>query len=65
MIALKRAFGSTLFMTALLVMIAGCDRQEGPAEQAGKGVDQAMHTAGEKIESAGESIQDTASGEQR
>jgi hypothetical protein len=51
--------------------LAGCPRQEGPAERAGKQVgesvgkagrqvDEAVDEAGKKIERAGEKIQDAA-----
>lgn len=36
----------------------GCE-QEGPAEKAGKSVDQTTEKAGEQIEQAGENIQDS------
>ena len=62
MTTLNKSIGTTLVMTALLALLTGCGKQEGPAEQAGKGIDQATQNAGEKIENAGESIQDAASG---
>ncbi len=45
----------------MIAILPACER-EGPAERAGKSVDNAVDTAGEKIERAGEKIQDTASG---
>jgi hypothetical protein len=62
MMSINRSLSATLAMTALLAMLAGCDRQEGPAESAGKNVDNAMEKAGDKIEKAGENIQDAAKG---
>ena len=58
-------------LTALLLAVSGCQKQEGSAEKAGKEVDKAVEQAGEKvdkaaekvgeqIEKAGESIQDEA-----
>lgn len=59
-----KKFGKNV-MTALLssVLIAGlsaCQKEEGPAERAGKAMDNAVEKAGEKIEKAGEKIQDAA-----
>lgn len=42
-----------------LFFIIGCD-QEGPAEKAGKSVDETTERAGEQLEQAGENIQDSA-----
>lgn len=52
-------------MTALLagVLITGlsaCQKEEGPAERAGKTMDNAVKQAGEQIEKAGEKIQEVA-----
>jgi hypothetical protein len=54
---------TALIVSALLVALSGCEGKEGPAEQAGKEVDQATEKAGEQIEKAGEDIQDAAKGE--
>jgi hypothetical protein len=50
-------------MCAFLVSLSGCQKKEGPAEQAGKKVDQTTEKVGEQIEKAGDSIQDTAKGD--
>jgi hypothetical protein len=49
----------------LFVALSGCQKQEGPAERAGKEVDKAVEKAGQQIEKAGESIQDAAKGDKR
>jgi len=54
-----------LAMCVFLAAISGCQKQEGPAEKAGKEVDQAVEKAGEKIEKAGENIQDAAKGDKK
>jgi hypothetical protein len=54
------AVGAALIASALLVPLSGCQKQEGPAQKAGKDVDKAMEKAGEKVEKAGEAIQDAA-----
>ena len=55
---LVQAIGTALAMSALLVALPGCEKQEGPMEQAGEKVDQGVEKAGEQIEKAGDSIQD-------
>jgi flavodoxin len=54
---LIQTISAILAMSALLVALSGCEKQEGPMEQAGKRVDQGMEKAGEQIEKAGDSIQ--------
>ena len=49
-----------LAMGLLAAGVAGCQKQEGPAERAGKAMDNAVQKAGESIEKAGEKIQDAA-----
>lgn len=52
-------------MCAFVAALSGCQKQEGPAEHAGKEVDKAVEKAGEKIEKAGENIQDAAKGDKK
>jgi predicted small lipoprotein YifL len=65
MMKLGKTVSVALVMSALLVALAGCQKQEGPAEQAGKNVDNAVDKAGEQIEKAGDSIQDAAKGDKK
>ncbi|HUQ75467.1 MAG TPA: hypothetical protein VM183_12135 [Burkholderiales bacterium] len=44
-----------------LLALAGC-RQEGPAEKAGRSIDQAGKDASRSLEKAGDSIRDAAKG---
>ena len=55
---------SVMIATAasLAMVLAGCPQKEGPLERAGKSVDKAVDTAGQKIEKAGENVQDAAKG---
>ena len=46
----------------LLAGLSGCQKQEGPAEHAGKEIDKAIGAVGQNIEKAGEKIQDAAKG---
>lgn len=58
---MRTRFG-IMFGIALAFAVAGCE-QEGPAEEAGKGFDEAMEEAGDKVEEAvdetGEAIEET------
>ena len=53
-----------LAMAMLLGLMAfgvvACDNDDGPAEEAGQSVDNAMDDAGDTMEEAGEDIQDKA-----
>lgn len=60
-----RTLSAALIMSALLAALSGCQKQEGPAEQAGKEVDKAVEKVGQQIEKAGDSIQDTAKGDKK
>lgn len=53
-------FRATLLtgIAALALTLAACQRQEGPAERAGKAIDNAAEKAGHEIEKAGDKIQD-------
>jgi hypothetical protein len=57
---------STIFaIGAVLAALSGCEKQEGPLEKAGKEVDNAAATVGQKIENAGEKMQDAAKGDKK
>ena len=62
-------FGKTvstvLMLGVLFAALPGCQKKEGPAERAGKAVDQAVEKVGKQVEKAGESIQDAAKGENK
>ena len=62
---LGKTASSALVISVLLATIVGCQKQEGPAERAGKQVDKAMDQAGQQIEKAGKDIQDTAKGDKK
>lgn len=48
----------------LAALCSGCERHEGPAEQAGKELDQAATRIGKTLEQAGDDLQDAAHGKQ-
>ena len=54
MMKFKMTIGAAVAMTALLAVLSGCQKPEGPAEKAGKKVDQAVEKAGEKVDAAKE-----------
>jgi hypothetical protein len=54
--------GAVLIMFAFIFAISSCQKQEGPAEQAGKEVDKAIGNVGQQMEKAGDSIKDAAKG---
>lgn len=50
--------GTAVAVGALFAALSGCQKQEGPAEQAGKQVDKAVEHMGDQMEKAGDSIED-------
>ncbi|MEO8600412.1 MAG: hypothetical protein ABI656_11345 [bacterium] len=44
----------------LLAGLSACQKPEGPAERAGKSIDETTQKAGQEIQKAGEKIQDSA-----
>ncbi len=65
MMKFGRTVATALVMGALLGALSGCQKKEGPAEQAGKVVDQTVEKVGQQVEKAGESIQDAAKGDSK
>jgi hypothetical protein len=45
-----------VFAVFALTVAAGCQKQEGPAEKAGKQVDKAVEKAGDKIDEAADKL---------
>lgn len=73
---LKQFMGSAMAISALMLALAACQKQEGPAEKAGKEIDQASEKAAEKLneatdklgqqlEKAGQKIQDATKDKDR
>jgi hypothetical protein len=52
-------------MGTLLGALLGCQKKEGPMEQAGKVVDQTVEKVGQQVEKAGDSIQEAAKGDNK
>lgn len=62
---LGKTVGTALAISALLVALLGCDRNDGPAERAGKQLDKAVDKAEQQMEKAGDSIRDAAKGDNK
>jgi hypothetical protein len=62
---LKNTISTAIVMSAFVVALAGCQKEAGPAEKAGKAVDNATEKAGQQIEKAGDNIQDAAKGNKK
>jgi predicted small secreted protein len=52
-------------VSALVVVLSGCSKQEGPAEHAGISIDNAAESVGEHVQNAGEAIKDAAKSENK
>ncbi len=65
MMKLAKILTAVLAASILLAALSGCQKQEGPAEHAGKALDKAVDKAGQQIEKAGDSIQDAAKGDKK
>ncbi len=65
MIKPGKTLGATVMLAALLVALSGCQKKEGPVEQAGKKVDEATQKVGQEIEKAGDKIQDATQGDKK
>jgi len=62
---LVKTIGAALLIGILFATIPACQKQEGPAEKAGKAVDNAVDKAGQQIEKAGDEVQDAAKGNKK
>ncbi len=65
MIKPEKTLGVAMLMATFLIALPGCEKKEGPVEQAGKKVDQAVEKTGQEIEKAGNKIQDAAQGDKK
>lgn len=64
-ITILKTIAVALLVGVVFSTLPGCQKQEGPAERAGREVDQAVDKAGQQIEKAGENIQDAAKGDKK
>ncbi len=60
MIRVNQIVIRTILAGAVIAMLSACQKEEGPAERAGKAMDNAVDSAGKQIEKAGKKIQDAA-----
>ena len=57
--------GLAFAASALIATLYGCQKPEGPAQKAGKEIDQGAAKAGQQIEKAGHSMRNAAKGVQQ
>lgn len=62
---LQKFISTAIVISALIAALAACQKEPGPAEKAGKAVDNATEKAGQQIEKAGDDIQDAANGKKK
>ena len=60
MMKFSKYVAATFAMGILVAALSGCQKQEGPAEHAGKAIDNAVEKTGQQIEKAGDKIEDAA-----
>ena len=63
--SLVKAVGRALVIGVLFATLSACQKQEGPAERAGKEIDKTVEKAGQQIEKAGNNIQDAAKSDKK
>lgn len=56
----RQTLRAAIVGAVLIAALAACQKQEGPLEQAGKQVDQAVEKAGQQIEKTADEIKDAA-----
>ena len=56
-----KTLGTAILMGVVLIALSGC-MKEGPAEKAGKSLDDAADSVGDHIDDAGDAIQDAVDG---
>jgi len=57
---IRSSIAAALAISIVMVGLSACEKKEGPAERAGKEIDKAVDSAGQKLEKAGQDIQDAA-----
>jgi len=71
MTKISKSIAAALLLGALVAVLSGCQKKEGPLERAGKEIDKAaektgqqidkaLEKTGEKVEKAGDKIKDSA-----
>lgn len=61
----RRTLAAGLVTATLLLVLSGCQKEEGPLEQAGKKMDQAADKVGQELEKAGNKLQDASQGDRK
>lgn len=60
MIQTRPSVAAASIAAILLLGLAACQKPEGPAERAGKSIDEATQKAGQELQKVGQQIQDAA-----
>jgi hypothetical protein len=61
---LLRVIVGAVIAGLLIAGPAGCQREEGPAERAGRQVDESVQKGGEKLQEAGKEVEKAGKGDQ-
>lgn len=64
---MKRLIRITIGIVIAALLIAGpagCQKQEGPAERAGKQIDESVEKGGEQLQEAGKEVEKSGEGKQ-
>jgi hypothetical protein len=62
---INKTIGTAIMVSAIIAALAGCQKEPGPGEKAGKAVDKAIDKTGQQMEKAGDKIQDAAKGDKK
>ncbi len=62
MMEISKSIIAVLTMIVLYVGLSGCMKQEGPAERAGKKVDDTVEKGGQQLDKAGKKIEEEFKG---
>jgi predicted ABC-type transport system involved in lysophospholipase L1 biosynthesis ATPase subunit len=60
MMKVRSSVVAVVAMSFVIMGLSACEKQEGPAERAGKEIDKSVQSAGQQLEKAGQQIQDAA-----
>lgn len=60
MMKVRSSVVAVVAVSLVIMGLSACEKQEGPAERAGKEIDKTVQSAGQQLEKAGQQIQDAA-----
>jgi hypothetical protein len=65
MLKLMKTLGAVVVIGVLIAALPGCEKKEGPAEKAGKSLDNAVEKTGDQMKKTGEDIKDATKGDKQ